>query len=100
MARVAKPTYHRTGPLVAFGRRVRALRHARGWSQEELAHRASMHATYVSSVERGERNISLLNVLALGEAFDADPGVLLTSDAESFRRALLVGSNAPARARR
>lgn len=88
MASAGKPTYFRTSPLAAFGRRVRALRHARGWSQEELAHRASLHPTYVSSVERGERNVSLINILALGEALRTDPAALVTSDAALFQRAV------------
>ncbi len=92
MARAAKPEYFRSSPLMAFGRRVRAFRHARGWSQEELAHRASLHVTYVSSVERGERNVSLVNILALGEALKSDPGALLTRDADFYRRAVEAAS--------
>ena len=53
-----------------FGRRLREVRTGRGISQEKLAELAGLHRTYVSSVERGERNISLLNIeglaLALG----------------------------------
>ena len=47
---------------VAFGRRVRALRTERGFSQEELAHRAGLHYTYVGGIERGERNPALINI--------------------------------------
>ena len=42
-----------------FGERVRPLRLDRGWSQEELAHRAGKHWTYVGRIERGERNPTL-----------------------------------------
>jgi transcriptional regulator with XRE-family HTH domain len=52
-----------------LGRRVRALRKARGWSQEELGGRASLHPTYVGGIERGERNVSLINLAKLSEAF-------------------------------
>jgi transcriptional regulator with XRE-family HTH domain len=45
-----------------FGVRVRQLRNDRGWSQEELADRAGLHRTYIGSVERGEQNLSLVNV--------------------------------------
>ena len=38
---------------VAFARRVRALRHERGFSQEELAHRAGLHYTYVTAYDVG-----------------------------------------------
>jgi len=49
-----------------FGKRLRALREARGWSQEEFADRAGLHRTYVSAVERGVRNptLSVLERLA------------------------------------
>lgn len=54
----------------AFGTRVRTLRKDRGLSQESLAHLADLDRTYIGSVERGERNISLDNIhriaLALG----------------------------------
>ncbi len=45
-----------------FGRRVRELRKARGFSQEELAHRAGLHYTYLGGIERGERNPALVNI--------------------------------------
>ena len=49
-----------------FGKRLRALREDRGWSQEEFADRAGLHRTYVSAVERGVRNptLSVLERLA------------------------------------
>lgn len=45
-----------------FGERIRQLRNDRGWSQEELADRAGLHRTYIGSVERGEQNLSLVNI--------------------------------------
>jgi ribosome-binding protein aMBF1 (putative translation factor) len=45
-----------------FGRRVRNLRKDKGFSQESLALACSLDRTYVGGVERGERNISLLNI--------------------------------------
>lgn len=48
-----------------FGQNVRHWREHRGYSQEELADQAGLHRTYVGSVERGERNISLLNIVTL-----------------------------------
>jgi len=44
------------------------MRTAKGISQEELAQRSGLHRTYVSSVERGERNISLANIAKLASA--------------------------------
>lgn len=62
----------------AFGRRVRVLRVARGLSQEELADRAGMHRTYLSSLERGLRNVGLDNIFALADALDVDTSELFT----------------------
>jgi transcriptional regulator with XRE-family HTH domain len=62
---------------VEFGRRLRAQRTELGWSQMDLAERAGMHFTYLSSVERGERNISLVNILRVANALGVDPGDLL-----------------------
>jgi transcriptional regulator with XRE-family HTH domain len=45
-----------------FGARVRQLRTERGWSQEAFADEAGLHRTYIGSVERGEQNISLVNI--------------------------------------
>ena len=60
-----------------FGRRVRERRHTLGWSQIRLAEVAGLHFTYVSSVERGERNISLQNILRLAAALEIDAGELV-----------------------
>jgi transcriptional regulator with XRE-family HTH domain len=53
---------------VAFGHRVRSIRESRGLSQEQLAELARLHRTYVSSLERGQRNVGLDNILALADA--------------------------------
>jgi transcriptional regulator with XRE-family HTH domain len=60
-----------------FGDRVRKRRQDLGWSQEKLAEKSGLHWTYISSIERGERNISLLNILRVAEALDVDPGKLV-----------------------
>lgn len=54
--------------LKRFGQRVRELRQAAGLSQEALAERAGLHRTYVGGIERGERNVSILNILQLSRA--------------------------------
>jgi len=54
----------------SFGWNVRQLRKAQNLSQEELAEKAGLHRTYIGSVERGERNISLENILALARALN------------------------------
>jgi transcriptional regulator with XRE-family HTH domain len=67
-------------PLQHFGSRVRAERERLGLSQEELALRADLHRTYVGSVERGERNISLLNLLRIARALGVSPADLLEDE--------------------
>lgn len=54
--------------LLALGRQVRELRKVRKLTQEELAHRAGLHWTYISQVERGTRNVGyrVLQKLAIG----------------------------------
>ena len=54
--------------LKRLGARLRDLRHQQGISQEKLAELAGLHRTYVGAVERGERNISLINLTALSIA--------------------------------
>jgi transcriptional regulator with XRE-family HTH domain len=63
---------------VELGRRVRALRLSLGISQEQLAERARVHRTYVGSLERGERNVALINIVRLANALDVDPSELVT----------------------
>ena len=53
--------------LVAFGARVRSHREVLGVSQEELAERTGFHRTYISSMERGQRNPALINLLRLAD---------------------------------
>ncbi|PWJ47881.1 DNA-binding transcriptional regulator, XRE-family HTH domain [Quadrisphaera granulorum] len=61
----------------AFGLRVRTLREPLALSQEDLADQAGLHRTYVGSVERGERNISLDNIYRLAKALGVHPADLL-----------------------
>ena len=69
----------------AFGLAVRRARKQQHLSQEALAHLAQLHRTYIGSVERGERNLSLQNIhsiaLALGRT-----GSSLLAEAESFMK--------------
>jgi transcriptional regulator with XRE-family HTH domain len=64
-----RPKERRTTLQIAFGKILREKRLAKGLSQEALADMAGMHFTYVSSCERGERNISLANIAKLATAF-------------------------------
>jgi len=63
--------------LQAFGARLRELRLQKKLSQEDLAEASGLDRTYVSSCERGNRNISLLNISKLAKALGLDPAELL-----------------------
>jgi len=56
--------------LKAVGDKIRDIRQDRGISQEDLAFKAGLDRTYVGSVERGERNISLINLERIMRALD------------------------------
>ncbi len=60
-----------------FGDRVRQLRQAKGISQEDLAEKAGLDRTYISSIERGKRNVSLLNIERLAKSLEVKPHQLL-----------------------
>ena len=62
---------------VEFGKRVRIARDAQGWTQEKLAEVTGLHPTYVGDAERGERNVSLDNILKLAKGLRVEPGQLL-----------------------
>ncbi len=55
-------------PRIAFGRAVRNLRQRKRLSQEKLAELADIHRTYIGDVERGTRNIALVNMAQLANA--------------------------------
>lgn len=54
----------------AFGNAIRELRRERGISQEGLALKSGLNRGYYGDVERGERNVSLANILKIAEALD------------------------------
>ena len=64
--------------LEEFGKRLNSLRVNKGYSQEALAERAELHRTYIGSAERGERNVSLINLNKLAKALDADIAELIS----------------------
>lgn len=70
-------------PRVVFGLRLRELRHARRLSQMALADAADLDHTYVSSCERGHRNISLVNIHRLARGLGVAPEELLKEPGSS-----------------
>ena len=69
---LARPFHLRMDVRVRVGKNVLALRKERTLTQEELAHRAAINQTYLSDIERGKRNPSLLVLDRIASALDAD----------------------------
>ncbi len=80
MARPQRPTGGSAGrqstgkdpDLVALGARLRTLRERSQMTQEELAHAAGLHWTYVGQVERGERNLTYRSLLRLASGLGVE----------------------------
>jgi transcriptional regulator with XRE-family HTH domain len=62
---------------LSFGKTLRAIRKQHGFSQEGLAHLVGLDRSYIGGVERGERNISLLNICRIARALKVAPSVLM-----------------------
>ena len=69
-------------PRVLFGLHLKALRQRRGWSQEDLSLESKLARSYVGEVERGHRNIALVNICILAATFGVPPSEMLNFDAE------------------
>lgn len=76
---MAKPSPSHAGSplLVAIGNAVRAARVAQGMSQEMLALEAELDRSYVGGIERGEHNLTLINLQRLADAIELRPSELL-----------------------
>lgn len=68
-----------TDPRVTLGQAVRKARKKLALSQEQLAEKADLHWTYIGGIERGERNVSLLNIVKIARALEVAPARLLGS---------------------
>jgi len=64
-------------PLSLFGKRLIELRKLRGWSQERLALESGLARSYLGEVERGKRNIALINICVLAHTLGVAPSALL-----------------------
>lgn len=63
-----------------LARNIRRIRNSLGMSQEALADAAGLHRTYVGSIERGERNVSVDNIEKLAVALSVKPERLLQDE--------------------
>jgi ribosome-binding protein aMBF1 (putative translation factor) len=63
-----------------LAKNIRRLRHELGISQEELAFRARVHRTYMSSIERAHRNVAIVSIEKIAKALDVKPHQLLLDE--------------------
>ncbi|MFA6228917.1 MAG: helix-turn-helix transcriptional regulator [Rhodanobacter sp.] len=73
-------------PRTLFGQRLAEVRKAKGFSQESLALESGLARSYLGGVERGQRNIALLNIYRLAKALKVSPAHLL-EPASGLKRA-------------
>ncbi|VVD94843.1 helix-turn-helix domain-containing protein [Pandoraea fibrosis] len=66
-----------TNPLALFGDHLARLRKARGWSQEKLALESGLARSYVSGIERGRRNVALVNICVLADTLGVPTSEML-----------------------
>ena len=67
-------------PRILFGRRLAQVRKRQGWSQEKLALESGIARSYLGGVERGQRNIALINICKLAETLRVSVGELFDFD--------------------
>lgn len=65
-----------------LGTNIRVLRLKKKYTQEHLAEKCDLHRTYIGAVERGDRNVSLKNIIIIANALDTTPADLLTINEE------------------
>lgn len=63
-----------------FGLRVKQLRLSKNISQEELGALSNLDRTYISGIERGKRNVSLLNIIKIADALNVHPRELFNKE--------------------
>ncbi|OGT33810.1 MAG: XRE family transcriptional regulator [Gammaproteobacteria bacterium RIFCSPHIGHO2_02_FULL_39_13] len=62
--------------LIKLGKRIRELRKAKGFSQEEFAYEVDLDRTYMGGIERGERNIAAINIIRIAKTLKVEVGEL------------------------
>lgn len=77
-----------TNPLSLFGQHLARLRKARGWSQEKLALESGLARSYVSGIERGRRNVALVNICVLADTLGLPVSELLNFRAQGAAEVL------------
>jgi transcriptional regulator with XRE-family HTH domain len=75
-----------------IGRRVQAIRKAKGWTQEQLAERSGLHPTYIGGIERGERNATIASFQKVADSLGVTIAALFRADPHPLEKMF----NAPA----
>lgn len=70
--------------LQKFGSTVKILRQALNLSQEQLAAECDLDRTYISGIERGQRNVGLRNIYKIAQALNVHPSMLFIEDKDAF----------------
>lgn len=70
--------------LIQFGTKIAHERRAKGLSQEKLAEMTELDRTYISSIERGKRNVSLINIVRIAQALSCPPSELFNGLGENI----------------
>jgi DNA-binding XRE family transcriptional regulator len=83
--------------MIRFGEKLRAIRLRVGVSQEKLADLAGLHRTYVSTVERGKKNVSLQNIEKFAEALDVEMSELMPERVNQRGQSASSAKRRPAR---
>jgi len=65
---------------IQFGKKIRQLRIAQGYSQESFAHACDLHRTYIGCIERGEKNIAIANIEKIAKALKVEIWKLFIND--------------------
>lgn len=77
IARILKIIAMEYDPLRLFGRHLSKLRKRHGWSQEKLALECGLARSYIGGIERGKRNIALMNICLLANTLGVQPTEML-----------------------
>lgn len=74
---MTKPLVHSKTVSMQLGRILRVLRTSKGMTQEELAEKTGLHRTYIGVVERGEKNITIINCMKIAHVLGCDLACIL-----------------------
>ncbi|MEM1312823.1 MAG: helix-turn-helix transcriptional regulator [Patescibacteria group bacterium] len=65
--------------LSKLGKLIKTLRHLKTMSQEDVSKSSGIHRTYISAIEQGNKNITLVSMLKIARSLDTSPGEILDS---------------------